>query len=39
LNNQQNPIVLKFVPSKEFEAKGMAGFFGFEVTDFKDIQE
>ncbi|MCC7357414.1 hypothetical protein IT408_02810 [Candidatus Uhrbacteria bacterium] len=39
LNNEQNPIVLKFTPSKELEAKGMSGFFGFEVTDFKDIQE
>ncbi len=39
LNNAQNPIVLKFTPSKELESKGAAGFYGFEVTDFKDIQE
>ncbi|GEM_PF-3379383 len=39
LANPQNPIILKFTPSKEFEALGMPGFFGYEVTDFKDIQE
>ena len=39
LHNEQNPIILKFTPSKELESKGIAGFYGFEVTDFKDIQE
>lgn len=39
LDSQQNPLVLKFTPSKEFEAATVSGFFGFEVTDIKDIEE
>lgn len=39
LNNPQNPLILKFTPSKEFEAATISGYFGFEVTDIKDIDE